>query len=134
MEQSRQDYRENLRKLKGQIRYSEWIVKNYKKHQKDMTFPRSLRFLTVPKMGTAESTKRVERACQELQQIVLQEKIREVEEEVERTKKEYERCKEERRMYRAKKFIHREIKGLRREVEKKKTYAAPPRDPRLMKK
>lgn len=66
------DYGQKLIILKVRIRYREHVIKIFRKHLKNGTFPQRMKSIKrYPKMGSPESQKIVDAACDQVQCVIL---------------------------------------------------------------
>ena len=66
------DYGQKLMILKARIRYREHVIKIFIKHLKNGTFPQRMKSIKrYPKMGSPESQKIVDAACDQVQCVIL---------------------------------------------------------------
>lgn len=66
------DYRQKLMTLKARIRYREHAIKGFRKHLRNGTFPQRMKSIKpYSKMGSPESQKIVDAACDQVQCVIL---------------------------------------------------------------
>ena len=66
------DYRQKLMTLKARIRYREHAIKGFRKHLKNGNFSQRMKSIKpYPKMGSPESQKIVDTACDQVQCVIL---------------------------------------------------------------
>lgn len=66
------DYRQKLITVKARIRYREHVIKGFRKHLKNDTFPQRMKSIKpYPKMSSSEAQKIVNAACDQVQCVIL---------------------------------------------------------------
>ncbi|PFX14634.1 hypothetical protein AWC38_SpisGene21186 [Stylophora pistillata] len=105
MQNTREEYRYQLRKLKEELRLKEWVLQRNMLPAANGTFPRSLNIMTILQFKLEERSNQFTDACKATKRMVLQESIAELKE-VE--KRRYQDLKEERKQSK----VVRELKSI----------------------
>ena len=73
-------YRQKLMTVKARVKYQQRVLKEFRKHLKHGTFPKRMKSIKpYPKMDKPEVQTVVDAACDQVQCVILDQKIQEVE-------------------------------------------------------
>ena len=73
-------YRQKLMTVRARVKYQQRVLKEFRRHLKHGTFPKRMKSIKpYPKMDTPEAQKVVDAACDQVQCVILDQKILELE-------------------------------------------------------
>ena len=80
MSESPKEYKQKLVTLHARMKYREKAIQDYKRHLKNGTFPKRFKSLKpYPAMECPEAQARVNEACQQVEKVMLEQRIQDFE-------------------------------------------------------
>ena len=90
-------YRQKLMTIQARIKYREKVIKSFRKHLKNGTFPKRMKSLRpYPKMTSHEAQAIVNAACDQVQCVILDQMILEEQKKLTQDQEHYDTLKEQR--------------------------------------